>query len=89
MDTTMREAKKITIRKDLLSTNEFIEVVKKSSNPVIAQNEYGNSVFFKTIMPYQIICGELRCRNWRNEILKPPFLESGQMFRICDVVWKD
>jgi len=77
------------IKPGLLTVEQFTEIVKNSNEPVVAQNEYGNREFYRTIMPYEIIGGKLVCTNWENKILQPPFLETGQMFRLCDVEWEE
>jgi len=84
----MRKAKKITPKEPTLNVEQFKNVLLKSENPVIATNEYENNKFYKTVMPYELIDGEIRCRNWKNEILEPPFLNGGQMFKVCDVEWE-
>jgi len=85
----MRKAKKITPIEPALNVEQFRDILLKSSEPVIATNEYGNQKFFKTVMPYELVDNEIRCKNWRGDILEPPFLKNGQMFKVCDVEWED
>jgi len=85
-----KEPDKIVTDEKTISDDEFVEIVNKNMpSPTIAKNVYGNETFSAfAVMSYIIIDNELKCFDWKGDILTPP-LGKGQCFNVCSVKWNN